>query len=117
MTSGSTRDLVHRYYEAWAAQDRQAVRSLLDNHLVFVSPQDRFESADAFLSACWRYSDGLRGVEFVKEVYDEHQASVILRWSMEDGSFAGAEYVRVLGDRIVEILVVNNDPAFGDLLK
>jgi hypothetical protein len=109
--------LVHRYYEAWAARDRAAVRALLSDDLTFKSVEDTFDSADTFLSTCWKYSEGLTGVRCLKELYDGDQAFVILRWQMQDGTtFAGAEYLRVDGGRIREIMVVNSDFSFTALI-
>jgi ketosteroid isomerase-like protein len=116
-SSESTRQVVHRYYEAWAGQDREEVRSTLSDDLVFRSPQDAFSSADEFPNSCWKYSKGLSGVDFLKEVYMEDQAFVVLDWHSEDGShFADAEYARVKNAKICEILVVNNDPSFTELI-
>ncbi|MBD3257222.1 hypothetical protein GF377_02220 [candidate division GN15 bacterium] len=115
--SEATKDTVHRYYTAWAAQDRTKVRQMLADNLRFVSPQDKFESAEAFLATCWEYSQGLSGVEVESEVYDGDRGFVILRWRTESGSsFADAEYVRVADGKMAEILVVNNDPAFHTML-
>ena len=113
MAKTAIRDLVHRYYEAWAARDRDAAARQLADELTFVSPEDRYESAAAFLSACWRYSEGLAGVGFLHEIYDEGQAFVILQWRMEDGStFQGAEYLRCADGAIRDILVVSNTLSF-----
>lgn len=102
--------LTHQYYEAWAAQEVERVRDLLHRDLVFISPQDRFDSSDSFLSACWKYSIGLAAVRFVKEIYDAQRAFVILQWKNEDGStFAGAEYLEIKDGKIKEIIVVSND--------
>ena len=96
---------------------RKKVRELLHAQLEFTSPQDRFDSADAFLSACWRYSTGLAGVQYVKEVYEGDRAFVILRWQNQDGStFADAEYLEAHGGKIVKIVVVNSDPTFERLI-
>jgi hypothetical protein len=112
------RKIVHGYYEAWAARRRDDVRVHLADQLVFRSPQDSFDSADAFLSACWKYSSALVGVEFAEEVYDGNKAFVILRWMSEDGSsFADAEYLWVEEGKVSKIVVVNNDSSFGDLLR
>lgn len=114
----STRFLIREYYEAWARQDREAVRRLIADDLSFVSPQDAFDSAESFLTNCWRFSKGLCGVRFIKEVYDEHHGFLVLEWAMEDGSrFADAEFVRVDGTNISEILVVNNDPSFTGMIQ
>lgn len=108
-----TREIVHRYYKAWASQDRSEVRALLNDQLEFASPQESYESADAFLDACWKYSEGLTGVQFSKEVYEDGDAFVILLWSNEDGSsFADAEYLQVAQEKIKQIVVINNDPSF-----
>jgi hypothetical protein len=117
MTTNEIQDVVHGYYRAWAERKRAQAQDLLHDDLVFVSPQDTFSSSASFLSKCWKYSAGLAGVEFVTEVYQGDSAFVILRWLNEDGtSFADAEYLRVVHGRIAEILVVNNDPAFSNLL-
>jgi hypothetical protein len=112
----SINDLARRYYEAWASQDQEAVRALLDDTLSFSSPQDHFDSAAAFLDVCWRYSDGLTGVRFVKEVYQCAGAFVILEWFNQDGgTFMSGEYLESAGGRINKIIVVNNDPHFYKL--
>lgn len=114
MTPEATRDVVRAYYEAWARQDREGVRALLADDVSFRSPQDRFETADAFLEACWAHAEGLSGVTFERELYDGEQAFVLLGWQFGGGEgFVDAEYVRVRSGRVVEVLVVNNDPSFG----
>jgi len=109
-----TREIVHRYYKAWASQALREVQALLHNQLNFASPQETFDSANEFLEACWKYSDGLTGVQFNTEVYENREAFVILQWSYEDGSsFVNAEYLQVDQEKIERIVVVNNDPSFG----
>jgi hypothetical protein len=114
--SMSIRGLTHRYYEAWAAQDRERVDALLHDGLEFISPQGSFGSADSFLSASWTRSAGLAGVRFVREVYQGDRAFVILRWLNQDGStFTDAEYLESSHGRIKTILVVSYDPVLGKL--
>ncbi|MGD9094003.1 MAG: nuclear transport factor 2 family protein [Anaerolineales bacterium] len=109
-----TREIVRCYYKAWASQDRSEVRALLHDRLQFTSPQETFDSADAFLGACWNYSEGLTGVQFAIEVYEDSEAFVILVWFNEVGSgFTDAEYLQVGREKIKRIVVVNNDPSFG----
>ena len=110
-------ELTRTYYEVWAAQDQDQVHKLLHRDLIFVSPQDRFDSADGFLSACWQCSRGLAGVKFVKEIYQENRAFVIPRWLDGDGgTFVSAEYLEVVGGSIKLIVVVNNDPLFKEVV-
>ncbi len=111
------RDLCRRYYEAWAAGDRETVRNCLHENLSFASPQDRYDSAEAFLSQCWRFSEGLTGVRVVEEVHEGNRSFLILRWLARQGEFMGAEYVEHAEDRITRIIVVNNDPAFGSMVE
>jgi hypothetical protein len=114
MVKEITREIVRRYYKAWASQDRGQVRALLNDQLQFSSPQETFESADAFLEACWKYSEGLTSVQFTIEVYEDSEAFVILLWSNEDASgFTDAEYLQVDQGKVKRIVVVNNDPSFG----
>jgi hypothetical protein len=118
MSQSDIGEIVRLYYEAWAMQDRAGARRLLHDELRFTSPQDTFGSAEEFLSACWRYSTGLAGVRFIRKICEGDQAFVIVRWINEDGStFAGAEWLKVTDGTITEILVVNNDPSFGDLVE
>jgi len=112
----SMKDITHRYYEAWAARDQERVREVLHAELVFTNPQDSFDAADSFLSACWRYSTGLAGVRFVKDVCEEDRVFVILQWLNEDGStFADAEYLEFSNGKMKEIVVFNNGPLFEKL--
>lgn len=112
------KEIVHRYYQAWAAQRQDAVRDLLADNLIFRSPQDAFNSADLFLSDCWKYSSALTGVVFREEVYDGNKAVVVLQWTNADGStFTDAEYLHVEAEKIQKILVVNNDTSFGKILS
>jgi hypothetical protein len=114
----SIRELTHSYYEAWAARDREGVGKLLHSGLVFISPQGSFDSADSYLSASWGYSAGLAGVRFVRELYQEDRAFVILQWLNEDGStFADAEYLESSHGRIKTILVVSYDAVLGELIE
>lgn len=117
MSETRVRETVREYYEAWAGGDRERVRALLADDLDFRSPQDRFAGAEAFLECCWQYSEGLTGVEFVRELYEGDRGFVVLRWRTEGGSFYDAEYVRADGGKLREILVVNNSPEFGKLVS
>jgi hypothetical protein len=114
----SIKTVVHDYYDAWVNQKRDGVRDLLGDNLVFKSPQDTFLTADEFLGKCWVYSRGLKEVHYLREIYSEDQAFVILLWEMDDGSrFADAEYIRVRKGMITEIFVVNNSPDFAELVE
>ena len=112
------KEIIRGYCEAWAAQDQDNVRKSLHEKLIFTSPEGSFDTADSFLAGCWRYSTGLTGVRFIKEVYQEDRAFVILRWLNDDTSaFAGAEYLETEGGEIKEITVVNNTPSFGKMIR
>jgi len=118
MGSSDIKNIVHQYYEGWTEQDLEKSRALLSDDLTFRSPQDKFTSADEFIVRCGHFSEGLKGVQYKKEVYSKDEAFVILEWEMEDGScFMDAEYLRIENDKIKEIIVVNNFPEFGDMLK
>ena len=81
------------------------------------SPQDQFTSADDFLNTCWTLSNGLTGVTYKKSVLANHEAFVILEWETETGRFVGAEYVRIVNEKIVEVIVVNNSPDLAKTLQ
>lgn len=110
--------IVHQYYDGWAARDLHKSRVLLSDALVFRSPQDKFTNADEFIEQCGHLSEGLKCVQYKREVYSENEAFVILKWEMEDGScFTDAEYLLIENDKIKEIVVVNNFPEFGDMMS
>ncbi len=110
--------IIARYYTAWVRRDWSLAQAVLAADVRFRSPQDQANSADEMFQVCWSYGAGLVGVRFLKRIYADNEAFVILEWTAENGGmFVGAEYLRVADGKIVEILIVNNDPAFGQLLE
>jgi hypothetical protein len=92
-------------------------QAVLADDVRFRSPQHQCNSIDEMYQVCWPTGEGLVGVRFLKRVYSGDEAFVILEWTGEDGgTFAGAEYLRVVDGKIAEILVVNNDPQLKTLL-
>ncbi len=113
-----TRKVVHEYYDGWITGRLDQSRNLMADDCIFKSPQDKFLSADAFLTACSHLSDGLTGVKYVKEIYSDSEAFVILEWQIDqDQSFMDAEYLRIKSGKITEIIVVNNSADFGKMVR
>ena len=118
MSANTVERIVKTYYESWVNQDLKSARSLLADNLNFVSPQDHFQSAEAFLSACGHYAEGIDRVEYRREVFTGNQAFVICEWfDTAGGSMASAEYLTVKDGRITEILVINNYGNFMEQLQ
>jgi len=114
----NVKKIVHQYYDRWAARDLNKSRVMLSDDLVFRSPQDKFTNADEFIEQCGHLSEGLKSVQYKREVCSENEAFVILKWEMEDGRcFTDAEYLLIENDKIKEIVVVNNFPEFSDMMK
>lgn len=114
------RTLVRGYYDAWLRGDLAQARQYLAEDLQFTSPQESYDSAEAFLEACGHLSQGLEGLRYVRELYEGEQACVLLEWSFDlagrAGNFIDAELLRVTDGRIAEILILNNDPEYCGLL-
>lgn len=112
MNDPSTRDVVHDYYAAWAAQDKDAAAALMAEDLRHASVWGLWESKDSYLEEFENFSAGLTGIEFIREVYDGDQAFLLFRVVTESGAwFTGTDLVTVTDGLVSEIINVNaGDP-------
>ncbi|MCG8433726.1 MAG: nuclear transport factor 2 family protein [Gammaproteobacteria bacterium] len=99
-----TKSLIEKYYQAWIDSDRQQARSLMADDLKFRSPNDDFDSADAFLEGCWRHAAGFNEMNVAHAVYDEQGGYIV--YSGE--GFSCGELVKVKDGKINEIYVTFN---------
>jgi len=53
----SPKDIIAIYYNSWVINDKPSAREQLADDLLFRSPNDSFDSADAFMDACWQFSE------------------------------------------------------------
>ncbi len=102
--STNAKDIIRRYYDAWAASDRDAARAFLQDDLKFRSPQDSFDSADAFLDACWQYAESFGGVDMLQDVYEPDKAYIAYRLN----EFTVAEFHKIRDGKIAEVYVTMN---------
>ena len=101
----TTPDIILRdYFAAWIRSDRDCVRSLLHDDLVFRAPDDSFDSADAMLGACWKHADGMTAMDVIHEVYGADAAYI----AYKTGDLVVGEYMRLRDGRIAEIYVTFN---------
>ena len=108
--------VVARYYTAWVRRDWALARAVLADDVQFRSAQEQLDNVEALFQVCWPNGERLVGVRFLKRVYSDEEAFVILEWTDDDGgTVVGAEYLRVADGKIVEIMIVNNDPALQNL--
>ncbi len=114
----NNKELVENYYNNWVKRDREAVRDVLSDNFVFRSPQDVFYSADSFLNGCWHYGNDVDKVKFIKKVFQNDEAFVLLEWFHRETntSFHDTEYIRIENGKFKEILVIINDPEFYRIL-
>lgn len=112
MTDSDTRDVVHAYYAAFAARDKDAAAALMADDMRHVSVWGVWESAEGYLEEFENFSAGLTGIEFVREVYEGDQAFVLFRVVTDSGAwFTGTDLVTVSDGFVSEIINVNaGDP-------
>ncbi|MGI9383097.1 MAG: hypothetical protein ACR2PO_08070 [Methyloligellaceae bacterium] len=103
----TTESVIMDYYGSWLNGDRDRARSLLADDLKFRSPQDNFDTADAFLGTCWKLSESFDAMDVIHEVFDASGGYLVYR----SGSFLCGEFVKVRDGRIAEIYVTFNPTA------
>lgn len=119
VTDTHIRDVVHNYYAAWAAQDKDAAAALMADDLRHASVWGVWESKDGYLEEFENFSAGLTGIEFISEVYDGDRAFVLFKVVTASGAwFTGTDLVTVSDGKVSEIINVNaGDPnALNDLI-
>jgi hypothetical protein len=106
-TESDTRQIVDRYYAAWASKDLTAVRSPLHDDLSFQGPIDTFDNADDYLASIQQLFAIVHGVEPRKMFVDGQDACTIydLITATPAGTAPVAEWVTVKGDQIAAIRV------------
>jgi hypothetical protein len=114
-TTNETRDIVDRYYAAWASKDLSAVRSLLHDVLSFRGPIDTFDKADDYVKSIQQLFAIVQGVQPQKLFVDGQDACTIydLVTSTPAGTVPVAEWVTVEGAKIAAIRVIFDARPFG----
>jgi hypothetical protein len=107
-TTNETREIVDRFYAAWASKDLPLVRSLLDDNLSFSGPIDTFDTADAYMASIQQLFAIVQGVQPQKVFVDGQDACTIydLITATPAGTVAIAEWVTVKGEKVASIRVV-----------
>lgn len=106
-TTNETREIVDRYYAAWASKDLSAVRSLLRDDLFFHGPIDTFDNADDYVKSIQQLLAIVKGVQPQKLFVDGQDACTIydLITATPAGTAPVAEWVTIKGDKIAAIRV------------
>ena len=102
--------IVETYYQGWATRDQALARSVMADTMTHGSVHDHFASSDEFLTQCWSLADGAQSVRYIKSIFTEQEAFVILEWTFQQGKALGAEYLRLQDGKIQEVMVVNSSP-------
>lgn len=100
-------EVVRAAFEAYRAQDAEAMAALIDEHFVFTSPQDHHIDKAAFMSMCFPTADRMVTQDIVELVAAGDDAAFILyEYELTTGGrYRNAEYSRVTGSRLVETQV------------
>jgi len=100
----SPKDIISIYYNSWVINDKACAREQLIDNLLFRSPNDRFDSADAFMDACWQFSEFFTEFNLLHQVYEENKAYIIYPM---DKVYIG-EFIKFKDGKISEIYVSFN---------
>lgn len=100
----SAKEIIHDYYAAWEASDREAARALVHDDLKFRAPQDQFDNAEDFFAVCWQHAENFRGMRMLQEVYEDDKAFIAYMF----GNFTVAEFHRMRDGKIAEVYVTMN---------
>jgi hypothetical protein len=97
----NSKEIVETYYQCWIDSNREKARSFLADDLKFSSPQDKFESADDFINACWALSESFHSMDVLHTVYDDEGAYIVYKGE----SFCAGELLKIKDGKIQEIYV------------
>lgn len=96
-----SKKIIEEYYDCWIDNDRKGASSYLADDLIFRSPQDNFDSAGAFLDACWKYSRDFNSMEYIHTLFTDDGAYIV--YTGKD--FCVGELIKIRGGKISEIYV------------
>jgi hypothetical protein len=104
----NSRQLVETYHNAWTTGDFVTARRCLAEDLDFKGSLDTFRKADDFVGALKRFHSMLRGVKFLKSLFDQNGAALL--YDCETATPAGvirtAEFFSTANGKISEIRLV-----------
>jgi hypothetical protein len=100
----SPKDIIAIYYNSWVINDKPSAREQLAEDLLFRSPNDNFDTADAFMNACWQFSEFFTKFNLLHQVYGENKAYIIYPM---DKIYIG-EFIKFKDGKISEIYVSFN---------
>ncbi len=103
----TTESIIKGYFGHWLNGDRDAARAALADDLVFRSPADNFDSADAFIDKCWALSEQFASMDILHQVYDDSTGYLVYR----TGDFCCGELHKSRDGKIAEIYVTFNPTA------
>jgi len=103
----SNPETVRAAFEAYLAQDRQAMDRLLADDLVFTSPQDDHIDRAAYLGRCFPTADRLSSQEILELVAaGEDGVFILYEYELKSGDrHRNTEYITVRGGQLAEIQV------------
>ncbi|MHA7871436.1 MAG: nuclear transport factor 2 family protein, partial [Hyphococcus sp.] len=98
------KEIIRAYYDAWLKSDRDSARAFLKDDFKLRSPNDNFDSADAFFDACWRFAADFNEMHMLQEVYEDDAAFIAYTF----GDFPVAEFHKIRDGKIAEVFVTFN---------
>ena len=104
-TISDTRQIVDRYYAAWASKDLPAVRSLLHDDLSFHGPIDTFNNADDLMKSLSALAPIVKGIEHRKVQVDGDAVATFYDMLTPMGTSPIAEWHHVRDGKIDSIHV------------
>jgi ketosteroid isomerase-like protein len=110
--TGTATDLIHRYFDAFLAGDRETVDELLGDDFRFSSPDDPRLDKAGFFERCWPNRDHMHDFRLTTVV--EHGEETFIRYEARTDSgerFSNMERLRTDGGRILAAEVYYGPPS------
>jgi ketosteroid isomerase-like protein len=95
------KSLARSAYEAYEANDRDLIDSLLAEDFVFYSPPDPGIDRETYFERCWPNAQQLKRFEFVRLIEDGDELVVTYEATRTDGTrFRNTEVLTFEGDKM-----------------
>ena len=102
--SGRAKEILNEYYDGWLKSDRHKARALIHDDLIFRSPNDNFDGAEAFFEVCWPVADQFNEMNIIQEVYTDDAAYIAYKFS----DICCGEFHKIRDGKIAEVYVTFN---------
>jgi ketosteroid isomerase-like protein len=106
-------ELIKTYFDAWVNGDKATVAGMLADDMKLTSPQESYDSAEAFLDACWKYSEVFESIECIHIVSEGTTSMLCYEGTFKDGKYRMCEFYEIVDGKIKLADVLSITPLDG----